>query len=204
MNPPPQRGLIKNFPLYVRLRTAVACLFYILNSFYPIALALHKNCDLKVHGPFVSNRVVLRVSPEPSHLTAPPPQENGKRHCLRVLIVDDNKDGADSMGKLLQLYGCEVKMAYTGPTALDAAGLFLPELVLLDIGLPGLDGYKVCKLLREQAATAKAFIVAVTGFAQEKDREQALRDGFDRFLVKPVDPLHLKLLLTGLEPAQAK
>ena len=135
--------------------------------------------------------------------TSPP--EDGKPQSLRVLIVDDNKDGADSMGKLLQLHGCDVKMVYNGTTAVDAARLFLPMLVLLDIGLPGLDGYKVCKLLREQADTARAFIVAVTGFAQEKDREQALRNGFDRFLVKPVEPLHLKLLVSGLQPAvQAK
>jgi two-component system CheB/CheR fusion protein len=84
--------------------------------------------------------------------------------------------------------GHEVQVAFSGPTALEAAAAFAPEVVLLDIGLPGLDGYEVARSLRQQRRTAKATLVALTGYGQEEDRRLAREAGFDHHLTKPVDP----------------
>jgi two-component system CheB/CheR fusion protein len=106
----------------------------------------------------------------------------------RVLVVDDNVDTAESMVLLLRMRGHEVQVAFSGPTALEAAAAFAPEVVLLDIGLPGLDGYEVARSLRQQRRTAKATLVALTGYGQEEDRRLAREAGFDHHLTKPVDP----------------
>jgi two-component system CheB/CheR fusion protein len=106
----------------------------------------------------------------------------------RVLVVDDNVDTAESMVLLLRMRGHEVQVAFSGPTALAAAAAFAPEVVLLDIGLPGLDGYEVARSLRQQHRTAKATLVALTGYGQEEDRRLAREAGFDHHLTKPVDP----------------
>ena len=106
----------------------------------------------------------------------------------RVLVVDDNMDTAESLSMLLRLQGHEVEVAHDGQEAIERANAFLPEVVLLDIGLPGLDGYQVAARLRERRRTAKALIVALTGYGQEEDRRRALRAGFDQHLTKPVPP----------------
>jgi signal transduction histidine kinase/CheY-like chemotaxis protein len=115
----------------------------------------------------------------------------------RVLVVDDNVDAANSLAKLLaRLYGQEVRVAHDGAQALEAAEHFLPEVVLLDIGLPGMDGHEVARRLRERPATGQALIVALTGWGLESDRQRSAQSGFDRHLVKPVDPEMLRTLLT--------
>jgi two-component system CheB/CheR fusion protein len=106
----------------------------------------------------------------------------------RVLVVDDNVDTAESMALLLSLRGYDVATAHDGPAALEKAAAFHPEAVLLDIGLPGLDGYQVATRLRGLRRTSKALLVALTGYGQEDDRLRALRAGFDHHLTKPVDP----------------
>jgi two-component system CheB/CheR fusion protein len=106
----------------------------------------------------------------------------------RVLVVDDNVDVADSLATLLRLRGHEVDTAYDGPGALKKAGSFHPEVVLLDIGLPGLDGYQVAARLRRRRRTSNALLVALTGYGQEEDQSRALQAGFDRHLIKPVAP----------------
>jgi two-component system, chemotaxis family, CheB/CheR fusion protein len=120
----------------------------------------------------------------------------------RVLVVDDNVDTAESLALLLRLKGHEVETAHDGPAALERASSFHPEVVLLDIGLPGLDGYQVASRLRQQSRTAKALLVALTGYGQEEDQHLAREAGFDHHLTKPVDLLVIYELLA--RPASAK
>jgi CheY-like chemotaxis protein len=122
-----------------------------------------------------------RGSPEPALAPA-------AAALRRVLVVDDNVDAADSLALLLSLRGHEVAVAYDGPAALKTAGTFHPEAVLLDIGLPGLDGYQVASRLRRRRRTSKALLLALTGYGQEEDQLRSRRAGFDHHLTKPVDP----------------
>jgi signal transduction histidine kinase/DNA-binding response OmpR family regulator len=116
----------------------------------------------------------------------------------RVLVVDDNVDAAESLAILLRLGGCVVRLAHDGPTALEAAQTFRPEIVLLDIGLPGMDGYEVARRLRTCPASADAVLVAVTGYGQAEDRVRSHQAGFDHHLVKPVDLAALHSAFAGL------
>ena len=104
-----------------------------------------------------------------------------------MLIVDDNTDSARSLAVLQSRRGHETRTAFTGPDAVAAAAEFLPEVVLLDIGLPGMDGFEVARRLRAMPALAHAFIVAMTGYGSDEDRAQAQAAGFDQYLVKPAD-----------------
>ncbi len=126
------------------------------------------------------------------------PADNGRvgaGHGRRVLVVDDNRDAADSLALLLRLLGDEVRTAHDGPGALAAATAFAPEVVLLDLGLPGLDGYEVARRLRQQPQFARALVVAISGWGQDEDRRQSCAAGFDAHLVKPVDLDVLQRLL---------
>jgi PAS domain S-box-containing protein len=114
---------------------------------------------------------------------------------LRVLIVDDNVDAADSLAMLLRMDGHEVSVAYEGPSAVQRAVATHPDLVLLDIGIPKMDGYRVARELRARPETCDALIVAVTGWGRENDKRAAVEAGFDHHLVKPVDPAILTDLL---------
>jgi two-component system CheB/CheR fusion protein len=106
----------------------------------------------------------------------------------RLLVVDDNVDGAESLAVLLRLDGHEVRTAYDGPSALAAAAVHRPEAVLLDIGLPkGMDGYEVARRLRRQQGLEGVLLVAVTGYGQDEDRRRTREAGFDAHLVKPVE-----------------
>jgi len=105
----------------------------------------------------------------------------------RILVVDDNLDTAESLSLLLRMRGHEVGVAHSGPAALEAALAFAPEVVLLDIGLPGLDGYQVARELRRNPRLANALLVALTGYGQDEDRLLAQEAGFDHHLTKPVD-----------------
>ena len=105
----------------------------------------------------------------------------------RVLIVDDNVDAAQSLALLLTASGHDVRIAHDGPTAVDAAVEYRPDLALMDIGLPGFDGYEVAQRMRQQSLLEHALLVAMTGYGQEKDRVRSLAAGFDHHLVKPVN-----------------
>jgi CheY-like chemotaxis protein/anti-sigma regulatory factor (Ser/Thr protein kinase) len=117
---------------------------------------------------------------------------------LRILIVDDNRDGADTLAQLLQFDGHEIHTAYDGLAAVKAAEQFRPNLILLDIGLPNLNGYDVCRQIRAQTWGKNIRIVALTGWGQDKDRRKSEDAGFDDLLVKPVDYATLSQLLTSL------
>jgi signal transduction histidine kinase/CheY-like chemotaxis protein len=113
----------------------------------------------------------------------------------RVLVVDDNVDAAESLTLLLRLRGHEVQKAHTGPEALRAAAEHRPEVVVLDIGLPGMDGYEVARRLRQEPRFQETVLVAVTGYGKEDDRRRSEEAGFDHHLVKPVDPQALHQVL---------
>ncbi len=116
----------------------------------------------------------------------------------RILIVDDNEDGAESLAMLLQLEGHETHMAHDGVEAIEAAERFRPDTVLLDIGLPRLNGYEVCRRLREEPWGKQLMLVALTGWGQEEDRHRSREAGFDAHMVKPVDHDALMKLLAAL------
>jgi PAS domain S-box-containing protein len=139
--------------------------------------------------------VRLPVEPEPaalSEMTASP-KAPGKQ--LRILVVEDNKDAAHSLRIMLELYGHEVRVAYTGPEGVKAARQWCPDVVLCDIGLPGLDGYGVASALRRSSVTTKGRLIAVTGYGSDEDRHRSLEAGFHEHLTKPVDPDLLRSVL---------
>jgi signal transduction histidine kinase/FixJ family two-component response regulator len=115
----------------------------------------------------------------------------------RILIVDDDADVADSTALLLSRSGHEVRTVYDGATALEAAATYRPEIVLLDIGMPGMDGHEVARRLRAQPAFQGTLLVALTGWGQEQDRRRSREAGFDHHLVKPVDPDVLEAVVRG-------
>ena len=123
----------------------------------------------------------LAPSPEPT----PPGGQSAK--SSRVLIVDDNVDAAQGLARLLKRIGHDVKVAHGGHEAIEVGLAHRPEIVLLDIGLPGMDGYQVAAHLRGVASVKDALIIAVSGYGQEQDRIRSREAGFDHHLVKPVD-----------------
>jgi CheY-like chemotaxis protein len=142
--------------------------------------------------------VWLPAEPEPAALTQMPTAAVQDRTHRRILLVEDNRDAADTLRMLLELYGYEVTVAYTGPEGVQAAEEQRPNIVLCDIGLPGLDGYGVARKLRGNPATAKAHMIAVTGYGSDDDLSRSREAGFDRHMVKPVDPVDLKQALATL------
>jgi PAS domain S-box-containing protein len=117
---------------------------------------------------------------------------------LRVLIVDDNRDSAESLGMLMQLAGHRVRIALDGPTALESARTFQPRIMLLDIEMPDMNGYEVARRIREQPSTQEVLLVAMTGYASDADRRRCREAGFDHHLVKPIDYDALQRLLASL------
>jgi CheY-like chemotaxis protein len=114
---------------------------------------------------------------------------------VRVLVVDDNRDAAESLGLLLGLLGAEVHVAHDGPGALEAFRAHGPSLVLLDLGMPGMDGYEVARRLRAERGGESVAIAALTGWGQDEDRSRTREAGFDHHLVKPADLEALQRLL---------
>lgn len=112
----------------------------------------------------------------------------------RVLVVDDNAEAADSLAEIVSLLGHAVEVAYDGPSALDKARAHPPDVVLCDIGLPGMSGYEVAAALRA-AGAASMQLVAVTGYTRPEDLQRAARAGFDVHLAKPCDPAQIERLL---------
>ena len=116
----------------------------------------------------------------------------------RVLVVDDNVDAAQTLAFLLESSGHEVKLAYDGLSAVAAAIAYQPEVVLLDIGLPGLDGYEVARRIRKHPGLRDIWLVALTGYGQDTDRQRSLEAGFDHHLVKPADFDEIEKLLSSM------
>jgi PAS domain S-box-containing protein len=116
----------------------------------------------------------------------------------RLLVVDDNQDAAMTLAMLLKLQGHEVQVAHSGPAAIEMTQTFSPDLVFLDIGMPGMDGYEVARRLRQQPSTEKVVLTALTGWGQKEDRRRTTEAGFDHHLVKPPDPKALENILASL------
>ena len=147
-----------------------------------------KGSEFVVRLPALVGESAAAAPAEPAEAPVPP---------RRILVVDDNVDAAESLATLLQLGGHEVLTAHTGVRAVEAARQFRPEVVLHDIGLPGLTGYEVTRELRRDPVTRAALVVAMTGYGQETDRQRSREAGFDHHLVKPADPAELRRLLAN-------
>jgi CheY-like chemotaxis protein len=156
--------------------------------------------SVEVHsgGPGRGSEFVIRLpvhmesAVAPSQPAAPAPAASAGR---RVLVVDDNEDGAESLAMLLEFHGHETHQAYDGVEAIAAAERLRPDAVLLDIGLPRLNGYETCRRIREQPWGKDMFLVALTGWGTEEDRQRSGEAGFDTHMVKPVDYDELLRLL---------
>jgi len=150
---------------------------------------------------FAPRRPEVGDSPALTRLPSPglAPEPNViKPACRRILVVDDNIDAARSLAKVLTLlHGQNVEVAHDGPSALETAEAFRPQIVLLDIGLPGMSGHEVAEQLRRRPWFEGVLLVAVSGWGQEKDRAASLAAGFDHHLVKPVNQATLQKLLIG-------
>jgi DNA-binding response OmpR family regulator len=121
----------------------------------------------------------------------------------RILIVDDNKDAADSMALLVETAGHRVRTAYDGQEALDLASAFAPDVLLLDLGVPGLNGFEIARRIRRQPWGKTVSLIALTGWGQEQDRRRTAEAGFDAHLIKPVGTADLlSALKTCGRPAQ--
>jgi len=114
---------------------------------------------------------------------------------LRVLVVEDDADTADSLAELLRAWGHEAVTAADGPSALRAAGAAPPDVVLLDVVMPGMSGFEVASLFRDWPWAKRPFVIAVTGSATEDGRRRGTEVGFDLYLAKPADPRLIKSLL---------
>jgi CheY-like chemotaxis protein len=115
----------------------------------------------------------------------------------RILVVDDNPDGVETLSRLLRLMGNEVRIAHDGQEALEAAEAFRPDVAVLDIGLPTIDGYEAARRLREQPWGRDMILVALTGWGQDEDRRRSQEAGFDHHLVKPVNAKALREALAS-------
>jgi signal transduction histidine kinase/CheY-like chemotaxis protein len=161
--------------------------------------------EARSDGPDRGSEFVLRLPLIPPPLEMPPQAKGTTPKALsgcRILVVDDNVDSADSLGDLLAIMGNDVRTAHDGLAAVETAEAFHPELVLLDIGLPKLNGYDVAQQLRQQPWGRDLTLVALTGWGQDEDRHRSREAGFDLHIVKPVDLATLEKLLAGLKPPQ--
>jgi two-component system CheB/CheR fusion protein len=152
-------------------------------------------------GPGKGSEFVIRL---PALRTARPVVQaaaggEGPTPSRRILLVDDNVDATESLAVILRTSGHEVRTAYRAPAALEAARAFRPEVVLLDIGMPGMDGYEMARRLRQERGLENVLLVALTGYGQEEDRRRSREAAIDHHLVKPVDPEELRALLTRPE-----
>jgi PAS domain S-box-containing protein len=152
-------------------------------------------CEFEISMPLIAERT------EKSATTNDEPRERAR--ARRVLIVEDNVDAAESLSMLLEILGHEVRVEATGAAALDTLRSNDFQAVLIDIGLPDMDGYEVARQIRMLPGSRTKLLVALTGYGQEEDKRRALSAGFDQHLIKPVDVEHLQNLLAESESSGA-
>jgi CheY-like chemotaxis protein len=121
----------------------------------------------------------------------------------RILVVDDVEAAATTLGRVLEAMGHETRIAHDGPRALAIAKEYHPDVILLDLGMPGMSGFVVARLLRAQTGLEGITLIAVTGHGRDEDRRQSLEAGFDHHLLKPVSAEHMRVLLDQL-PSRAQ
>lgn len=148
-----------------------------------------KGSEFVVYLPLLS-QIAQPPADEHAQPTAEPPA------VLRIMVVDDHYDAAESMGLLVKLWGHETRIVHDGRSAVDLCRTFKPNVVLLDLGLPGMSGYEVARCLREEHGDSM-MLYALTGYGQTEDRERSKAAGFDHHLVKPINPDTLKVLLNS-------
>jgi CheY-like chemotaxis protein len=149
--------------------------------------------EAKSDGTDRGTEVIVRLpltTPAAADVQAAAPAA-AKARSRRVLVVEDNADARDMLVFLLKHHGHDVRAASDGPAAIETTESFVPEVVLLDVGLPGLDGYEVAQRLRASPRTSEALLVALTGYGQAEDREKAFAAGFDHHLLKPAEPAQI-------------
>ncbi len=161
--------------------------------------------EARSEGPGKGSEFVVRL---PVAIEALGPQaavveeEQPANSSHRILVVDDNRDGANTLSTILGLMGNDLRTAYDGREGVDIAVQFRPHVMILDIGLPKLNGYEVCRRIREQPWGKEVVLIAVTGWGQEEDRRLSQEAGFDHHLVKPVDPKVLMKMLAEIQVAK--
>jgi PAS domain S-box-containing protein len=158
---------------------------------------LGKGSEFAVWLPALINPSLELAIPMPESLPA------RSISACRILVVDDNQDGAESLAFLLRQKQNEVEVALNGYDALERVKSFRPDAVLLDIGLPGMNGYEVCRTIRERSTNGHTVIIATSGWGQEEDRRRTREAGFDAHLVKPVQEQELMALLAGFLPEKS-
>jgi CheY-like chemotaxis protein len=164
------------------------------------AVSAHRDADgaaeFEVRLPIVRAPLSLRRSEQPAV-----DEEDVERAVPhRILIADDNADSAESMGMLLRLMGNDVRIASDGLEAVEQAARFHPDIVLMDIGMPRLDGYEAARRIRTQDWSRDTLLVAVTGWGPSDDSEEATAAGFDHHFTKPLDPAELRRIVSGVRP----
>ena len=127
----------------------------------------------------------------------------GTGRAFRVLVVDDDQDGADTLGLLMEALGNQVHVTYGGTSALEVATVFRPDLMLIDLAMPDMDGCRLVTRFRQIPAFARIQIVAITGHADEGHRTLAMKAGFDKVLFKPVDLTEIRAVLASVVPVLA-
>jgi CheY-like chemotaxis protein len=148
--------------------------------------------EARSHGPGTGSEFLIRL---PLGASAPGERAGAPASALRVLIVDDNRDSTQAMGKLLRIRGHDVRTAHDGPEAVRLADEFRPQVAVLDIGLPELSGYEVARSIRRKSWGKGMVLIALTGREQDEDRRRSIEAGFDHHMVKPVEPSILLTLL---------
>jgi len=164
--------------------------------------------EARSDGPGKGSEFIVRlptVAEKPIQMAAPHSEHHMRvgttKH--RILIVDDLSDNADSLAMLMKMTGYEVHAAYDGEEAIIAAAAFRPDVILLDIGIPKVNGYDVCRNIREQEWGKDVLMIALTGWGQQEDRAKSMQAGFNAHLVKPVDyDALLKLLALRSDPGE--
>jgi CheY-like chemotaxis protein len=163
--------------------------------------------EAKSEGPGQGSEFVVRLPVVMSLVRANEPDgalgPAGPSARCRILVADDSPDSADSLALLLKLMGNEVLTARDGQEAVDLAALYRPDVVLLDIGMPRLNGYDAARQIRQQPWGKGVLLIALSGWGQQEDKRRAQEAGFDHHLVKPVEPAALEKLLATVKTATA-